>query len=106
MLEETIDYKLPQSPAERKEFQESINMVKASFNRIDDERESINEDIKAISEKFELPKSKIRKLCIDLAKGSFSKRLKENDAYNELYQEYTSIIDVQKPEPEPEQSIS
>ena len=91
--EDRIDYKLPQSPAERKEFQESINMVKASFIRIDDERESITEDIKAISEKFDLPKAKIRKLCIDLAKGSFSKRQKENEAYTELYEAYTTIID-------------
>lgn len=95
-VENGLDYKLPSSPTDREGLKSGIESVRNAFVRIQSENEFIKETLKDMSKAFELPTEPLRKLAKDLANDAFSSRVQKEDAYQELYLAYTSIIDKNK----------
>lgn len=95
-IESVLDYPLPSSEAEREELKNYITNMRNANARIESENEFIKETSKEASEKFQIPAATLRQLAKDLAKDTFKKRTDKQEAYNELYQGFTSVILKQK----------
>lgn len=95
-VENGLDYKLPSSPKDRESLKSGIDSVRNAFVRIQSENEFIKETVKELSKTYELPTEQLRKLAKDLANDAFSTRVQKEEAYQELYLAYTSIVDKNK----------
>lgn len=90
--EQMLDFPIPSDEETRKKFDEGMEQIKASILRKQAEDEYINESLDAMKELTGIPKKQLRKLGMDLAKGTFSKRSQEQEAYDELYNGYVTIF--------------
>jgi hypothetical protein len=75
---------LPSDPAARKEIQDTLFEISASYTRMEGEKDYIKEAIKAASEKHQIPKKLFTKLARAYHKSSFASVLNENEDFQAL----------------------
>lgn len=74
------------SPEERKKFKSALSAVTHQFQLIDDQKESIKENVAELSAMYGLDKKIIRKLAMTMYKHSYADVLEENRHFEELYE--------------------
>ena len=73
-------------PDERKKFKSSLSAITHQFQLIDDQKESIKEQVAELSAMYGLDKKIIRKLAATMYKHSYTDVLEENRHFEELYE--------------------
>lgn len=73
-------------PDERKKFKSSLSAITHQFQLIDDQKESIKEQVAELSAMYGLDKKIIRKLAATMYKHSYTDVLEENRHFEILYE--------------------
>lgn len=74
------------NPDERKKFKSSLSAITHQFQLIDDQKESIKEQVAELSAMYGLDKKIIRKMAATMYKHSYADVLEENRHFEELYE--------------------
>jgi len=74
------------NPDERKKFKSSLSAITHQFQLIDDQKESIKEQVAELSAMYNLDKKIIRKMAATMYKHSYADVLEENRHFEELYE--------------------
>ena len=74
------------NPDERKKFKSSLSAITHQFQLIDDQKESIKEQVAELSAMYNLDKKIIRKMAATMYKHSYADVLEENRHFEELFE--------------------
>ena len=77
---------IPSNPADLKAIKDAVKEASNSLVQIEAEKDQIKSIIDLISEKYELPKSVVRKMINAYHKSSFDKEQTVFEDWSELYQ--------------------
>lgn len=72
--------------AERKKFKSALSAVTHQFQLIDDQKESIKENVAELSDLYGLDKKTVRKIATTMYKHNYADVLEENRHFEELYE--------------------
>lgn len=72
---------------ERKKFKSSLSAITHQYQLIDDQKESIKEQIAELSDMYGLDKKIIRKMSVTMYKHSYADVLEENRHFEALYEQ-------------------
>lgn len=76
---------VPSNPEDRKKIKQSMQAISDEMTKIAGIRSFINEEVKAISEKYDLPNRYVRKLANAYHLQNFQKAQAEADEFESLY---------------------
>jgi hypothetical protein len=76
---------IPSNPEDLKQIKSVMKTISDSLTTIEGHRALINDEIKAVSEKFELPTKFIRKMAKTYHKQTINKELQEMEDFERLY---------------------
>ena len=71
---------------ERKKFKSALSAVTHQFQLIDDQKESIKENVAELSDMYGLDKKTVRKLAMTMYKHNYADVLEENRHFEELFE--------------------
>lgn len=73
-------------PIKRQEFKSSLAAITYDFDAIDKLKETIKEDVAAISQKYGIDKKLVRKLAVTMYKHNYSSIQEENEHFAAMYE--------------------
>lgn len=76
---------IPSSIEDKKAIKTALDQISSSLSSIETEKAQVNETLKAIEEKFKLPKKIIRKLAYLHHKQKLTETFTETDELKDLY---------------------
>lgn len=76
---------VPSNPEDRRKIKQSMQTISDEMTKIAGIRSFINEEVKAISEKYDLPNRYVRKLANAYHLQNFTKAQAEADEFESLY---------------------
>lgn len=74
-------------PDERKKFKSALSAVTHQFQLIDDQKESIKENVAELSDMYGLDKKTVRKIATTMYKHNYADVLEENRHFEQLYEQ-------------------
>jgi hypothetical protein len=74
------------SDDERKKFKSALSAITHQFQLIDDQKESIKENVAELSDMYGLDKKTVRKIATTMYKHNYADVLEENRHFEELYE--------------------
>ena len=73
-------------PIKRQEFKSSLAAITYDFDAIDKLKETIKEDVAAISQTYGIDKKLVRKLAVTMYKHNYSSIQEENEHFAAMYE--------------------
>ena len=73
-------------PHERKKFKSSLAAITYDFDAIDKLKETIREDVAAISQTYGIDKKIVRRLAVTMYKHNYSSIQEENEHFATMYE--------------------
>ena len=86
MSVEQVEFVIPSSIEDRNVIKNSVKEMVSSKFRISGEQEYIKDTLKALAEKYDLPKAQLARMVTDAYKDSFDKTVADADMYQSLYE--------------------
>lgn len=76
---------VPTNPEDLKKIRKSLEEISNVMTMIESKRAFITDEIKAVSEKYELPQKFVRKMASAFHKQTFKQELQEMEDFERLY---------------------
>jgi hypothetical protein len=82
----TKDYVIPSNPADIEKIRRVMNTVSDCFTRIEAERDLIKDEIGALVEEFEIPRSVLNRMARIHHKQNFEQVVSETEEFGAFYE--------------------